>query len=76
MPLVETKSFPCLACTTTGGDDGKAAYKGTECMFPFTYGEDEYYECIYRNHDAPWCYTDAAGYWGNCDNYCPRGKHI
>ena len=65
-----------LVCTTTGGDDKEAAPYGTECMFPFTFGGNEYYGCTDQNHTTPWCYTDDDFHWGECDDNCPTGKTI
>merc|ERR1712066_1011924 len=50
-------------------------HDGTQCVFPFTYLGEEYYQCTYASSPTPWCATmvDSNGTvvtnkWGDCGN--------
>merc|ERR1712066_230320 len=50
-------------------------HDGTQCVFPFTYLGEEYYQCTYASSPTPWCATmvDSNGTvvtnkWGDCSN--------
>ena len=53
---------------STNGEDANAA----NCVFPFTYQGQQYWECIVRLavSDNPWCATtenyDEEEQWANC----------
>lgn len=52
---------------------GNGQYNQT-CHLPFKYAGITYDSCITRDHNAPWCYTNAdASAWGNC---APEGASI
>ena len=66
-------------CHTNGGADPSA-----QCIFPFTFGGIEYFECTYNgnyeNETKPWCSTKVdymgnhignQGNWGYCGEDCP-----
>ena len=71
-------------CHTNGGADPSA-----QCIFPFTFGGIEYFECTYNgnyeNETKPWCSTKVdymgnhignQGNWGYCGEDCPLpGKY-
>lgn len=79
-----SKDRLCTYCTTVGGSVpsgtsglsvGRAAPRGTECRFPFSYKNVSYGQCIGAdNGGIAWCSTmqgggentRAAGTWGNC----------
>ena len=56
-----------VSVPTSGGNAG-----GANCVFPFIYQGQQYWECIVRPavSDYPWCATtenyDVDGMWGNC----------
>ena len=56
-----------VSVPTSGGNAG-----GANCVFPFIYQGQQYWECIVRPavSDYPWCATtgnyDENGLWGNC----------
>ena len=56
-----------ISVVTTDGNAG-----GANCVFPYIYQGQQYWECIVRPavSDYPWCATtgnyDADGLWGNC----------
>lgn len=52
---------------------GNGQYNQT-CELPFKYAGINYDHCISRDHDQPWCYTNADNSaWGNC---APEGATI
>eukprot|EP00747_Dinoflagellata_sp_TGD_P144221 gnl/TRDRNA2_/TRDRNA2_176466_c4_seq13.p1 gnl/TRDRNA2_/TRDRNA2_176466_c4~~gnl/TRDRNA2_/TRDRNA2_176466_c4_seq13.p1 ORF type:complete len:1155 (-),score=113.28 gnl/TRDRNA2_/TRDRNA2_176466_c4_seq13:67-3531(-) len=61
-------------CLTTGS---AGAGPGKPCVFPFTYGKQEYNKCTDEDWNQPWCSTKAAPFdfikeWGACDTTkCP-----
>jgi len=63
-----------LVCRTISGDQPNA-----NCVFPFSYRDTVYRECITNRDPRPWCATRVdfngnyvRGQWGYCDPNCGR----
>ena len=48
----------------------EATTKIEKCVFPFEHDDKEYYTCISKNSDKPWCKTETK-VKGICHSGCP-----
>lgn len=54
---------------TIGGRTCGGTAFGASCVFPFMYGDIQYYGCTSVDHDQLWCATQSGDEyeWGNCN---------
>uniref|UniRef100_W5MSV8 Fibronectin type-II domain-containing protein n=1 Tax=Lepisosteus oculatus TaxID=7918 RepID=W5MSV8_LEPOC len=62
-PTSEINNTTCIV--TEGGND-----PGKQCVFPFYYGKELYFQCTTKDHNNLWCATtsdfNTDRKWGNC----------
>ena len=69
-------------CRTIASSAGESPYPNKKCIFPFTYNDREFINCIKNDSNgAFWCATEVdsdgnfentSDKWGICSEECPK----